>query len=343
MSGAERLLWLLGEEDPPDGAPNLAEEALAVTLGLSAWQVLPWVAPRLAVWAGPARSQARRLAEDVAVAVHTHARLQIRMSHRIQDAFSAAGMDFVLLKGAAVRAAIWPDPTLRGGWDTDLGVLPGRGREAEALGRSLGFTPVWIRPEDRAMLPIPRLNRALFEARHYELCMMVREAVIEDLSPAVQDAIRRALPLLKAPIWTERGGELVARSSLDLHFGIGPTTGVAMMMRDAEERVVHGRRALCPPVEAMALHAAQKLVRERAGLHQLADLGRLLPRVVAEGRQERLERLLWAELPELPARRLLHALDQGRLSPVEIHAALLGPERSLDAHPVPLPPERGEA
>lgn len=325
MQDLGRLLWLFGACDAaPEARPNAAERALIASLAWNNWRVLPWIAHRVEAWAGLDGSPAGRSLRDGSLALRAHARLSGRINRRLVLGLRDARVPALLLKGAATRVLAWPEPEHRAAWDLDLAVPPHALNAAEEVARALGFTSVVFLGDEWRFAPITRLHRAIPEARHYEICAMVREQIVEGLPEETDAAIRRILPLLRAPLWyVDDEGRLVARLGLDIHHGLDPSTPVEPLFGDARWVSAAGVEWPCPPVEGLALHATQKLLGERNSLHHLADLARLLPLVRAEGRGPVLELALRRFAPQAPIDALRAAIDEDRLDVPHLHALLL--------------------
>lgn len=271
------LGWLVGEAPVPvERLRSPMERAGAVAVALAAWQILPWTAPRIRA-ASPVVDASVRVLESAEVAVRLHVAIQEQIVERLTTMLDARGVRFVLLKGAALRRVAWPEPAFRASWDIDVGVAPADLAETERCARTLGFFPaIRERPSGR-FVPAPVLFRAILESHNHELCAMVREARISDLSPAEVAHIEAALPALGRLVWDHRGGLLMARMAIDIHHRIDP-----MLPLDACLAGCERARGVPAPSRAWAtVHAARTLFRqgERDGarlLHALADLARLV-------------------------------------------------------------------
>ncbi|HXG55011.1 MAG TPA: nucleotidyltransferase family protein [Vicinamibacterales bacterium] len=91
---------------------------------------------------------AGRLPADASVALFNSAREQAALTvvrerelRRVVDALASEGVDALLMKGAHLAYAMYPDPVLRPRDDTDLLVRPGQRDTVTRVFQSLGYSP----------------------------------------------------------------------------------------------------------------------------------------------------------------------------------------------------------
>ncbi|HYH80418.1 MAG TPA: nucleotidyltransferase family protein [Longimicrobium sp.] len=278
-----RAAWLLGTSEPPRGPRDSVEFAEACAFALSAWQVLPAVAPRLLAWGGRRRAgdPAAQRVRDRLVGLDVLGRVQLRICARLIETFQQRGIPYAMLKGSAVRFAAYPDPKLRVGKDFDIAVPRRLLRRAEEATRDCGFIAAqWDPATKRFHLADPVL-RARVEAQHYELGFLVRRQLATGIIAAEEAAIRRDLD--SQFIWhlTEQD-ELACYVSVDLHHGLSLEVDVEPLVERAAAIDWDGLPVRLPPPEWTLFHVIYKIYWEGVhnygkGAYQFADLVRLIP------------------------------------------------------------------
>jgi len=281
-----RFAWLLGTTEPPQATNlDLDEFAAACEFARSCWQVLPVVAPRLFAWTGSRyldRPLARQL-QDLAASVKALAGVQMFLCRRFTRELERRQIPYTLLKGSAVRLLAYPRIDLRGGLDVDVGVPYNYLDEAEQVAVSQGFLPASLDASGRHFYRVDPFERSIVEANHYELACLVRRQVIRDLDPAVEDSIRRSIPLLK-PWHLTANDEVSCYVTLDVHHGLCLDIEVDPIVESARQWTSDSYSARIPQLEWSIFHLIFKIYWEgvhnyRKGAYQYADLVRLIPQV----------------------------------------------------------------
>lgn len=317
LPGREDLDWLVGATAPPPGRlASRLDLAGAAALAVGFWQVIGHTAPRIRAASAWPEAEELDLLDAIAHAVALHVGLQERLLGRLGAALDDAAVPYVVLKGCALRRTAYAHPEHRGSWDIDLGVARRDLARTEAIVRALGFSPaIRERPSGR-FIPAPVVFRAILEAHHYELCTMVREALVPDLDARDLAAVADTRETLGNLLWDVRGGAWIARTAIDVHHGLDDHLPIEPVLATA--RRVGG---LAVPAEGwLVVHAARTLWREirREGarvLHHLGDLARLLPSEPAAAARLA-DGLPDVDLPPIPTLRA--AMRQGPLGPQDL-------------------------
>lgn len=283
----DRFAWLLGTDKAKPGirfAPEQIEPAC--TFLLRNWQVLPITAPKFLDWVDRKHQDHPEVAHirDVTIAVRALARMQMLLSNRFVTELEQQGIPYSLMKGSSASLTLYPEPDLRSGLDVDVAVPRRYVRRAERIAREHGFVPAAFDQENRHVYSVSDADKRAVEAGHYELVCLNRRQVVQGLSPEVDAAIRRSIPVPRA--WHEtEDGELACYVTLDVHHGICLDIPVDEMVDSAAKETHHGYTAWVPQPEWMMLQLIFKIYWEGVqryrsrGVYQFADLVRLVGRV----------------------------------------------------------------
>jgi hypothetical protein len=276
----DRFSWLFARHVVPPACRVTSDEFEAASrVARSAPQAIALTGPRLLRWAGPelATGPVAQRIRDKVVAARALVALQSEQLRELHTVLTAAGIPYVILKGAAVRELAYPDPLVRSAADIDIGVAPDATRTAEAVAVAAGFHLAEWDPEAKAYRRANLLRRRLAEHHHYELGLMVRPVVVSGFDPESDTVLRRVARTKTGP-WHLLGDDrLACYVILDIHHGI---TGRITTAPILETRVEH-RGLPVPSVPWCLFHAVSKIYWEgiktyRHGLHQYADLLGLL-------------------------------------------------------------------
>ncbi len=279
-------VWLLGDGPVrPADSLTLEEFESAAEFAMDCWQVLPALAPRLLAWSqgrfedSPYASKIR----DLSIGIQALARVQTTLLQRFTSEMDRQRIPYVLLKGSASRLTCYPEPTMRGGLDVDIGVPHGFLDRAEAIVLEQGFLYSSLDETKRHFFQITEEERADVEANHYELACLVRKQVIRDLDPEEDGAIRRSISFLR-PWHVNPNGDLGCYVTFDIHHGLCLDIEVDSVVTTSERTQIAGYSARTPRADWAVFHLIFKIYWEgvhnyRKGGYQYADLIRLIPRV----------------------------------------------------------------
>jgi hypothetical protein len=124
---------------------------------------------------------------------HSHAnRVRAKTLAEVLAAFQAAGIDALVLKGAALAYLVYPQPGLRSMRDVDVLVSKSRARQAQALLAELGFNA----PLPGGDLPAKHLPNAQRQAEGLPVSIEIHHNLYSNGTPATElEALRqRAIP-----------------------------------------------------------------------------------------------------------------------------------------------------
>jgi hypothetical protein len=121
---------------------------------------------------------------------HKHAnRVRARVLAEILTAFQAAGIEILVLKGAALAYVLYPEPGLRSMHDVDVLVSRSQARQAQALLAELGFNA--LSPGD--VLPPKHLPTAQRRVEGLPVSIEIHHNLYPDGTPATElEALRPA-------------------------------------------------------------------------------------------------------------------------------------------------------
>lgn len=278
---ADQFAHFLGNDGAPAVPPDTRAIARYTTLASACWQALPITLPKLKSWLGAGRRLQDEFAElgDYALAIQALADVQVSLGLRFAQELDRQRVPYVLLKGMASRATIYPRPNSRGSMDVDLGVPRSHLIRAAAIARQLGFMAASLDDDRRHFHVVDPELRALVEAEHYELVCHVRRQVIRGLAPATERAIRSSLD--RMPAWHETPqGELACYVTLDIHHGLCLDVQVDDVVASRQAAECRGQPVWVPDVVWATFHLIFKIYWEgvhnyRKGAYQFADLVRL--------------------------------------------------------------------
>jgi hypothetical protein len=124
---------------------------------------------------------------------HSHAnRVRAKTLAEVLDAFQSAGIDTLVLKGAALAHLVYPQPGLRPMRDVDVLVSRSQARQAQALLAELGFNA----PPPGDALPAKHLPNAQREAEGLPVSIELHHNLYANGTPTTEmEALRlRAIP-----------------------------------------------------------------------------------------------------------------------------------------------------
>jgi len=121
---------------------------------------------------------------------HSHAnRVRAKALAEVLDAFQTAGIDTLVLKGAALAHLVYPQPGLRSMRDVDLLVSPSQARQAQNLLAELGFNA----PPPGDDLPAKHLTVAQRRVEGLPVSLEIHHNLYADGTPATGfEALRPA-------------------------------------------------------------------------------------------------------------------------------------------------------
>jgi putative nucleotidyltransferase-like protein len=294
----QQLLALIGGRAPQTSVPLGPEDSreLVVQL-LDCWRILPALPASVVegdladVLADDDHARLR----DCWVATSAFARAQWAGAKRALDAFESGGLEYSLLKGAAVAVRVYDGPHERASTDLDIGVRLRDIRAAERIARKAGYVPAQKNDATNRFEPADPRVRARVEAQHYELSFLVRRLGVSNLPAETLRAIRSYEWTRR--IWLDAETDVPwCYTLLDVHHALSLDIEIDSLLRDARRVDVAGRRVVIPSDAWLALHLIFKVYWEGVhnygkGLYQYADLVRLVP-CLDERTFERLEHLL---------------------------------------------------
>jgi hypothetical protein len=277
---SERFSWLFAAHVEVPAEDVTADDwARAARVARSAPQVIALTGPRLLRWAGSklgGTALGERIVDEI-IAARACSALQMEQLRDLHRVLTAAGIPYVVLKGAAVREFAYPDPLLRSAEDIDLGVSKSAARATEEALVAAGFELAEWDPIARAYRRANMVRRRLVERDHYELGAIVRRVVVAGLDDPVDRTLRRSTRETGATWHVLADGRLACYVILDVHHGI---TGRITTAPILDTRVDRAGLPL-PSIAWCLFHAVSKIYWEgiktyRTGLHQYADLLALL-------------------------------------------------------------------
>jgi hypothetical protein len=295
------LCWLLNEDPVPRKRATSEEFEVARDFAAHAWQLSPVLVPRILSWArGAAPEQDAADLTALARAASALAAVQFALCRRVVDEFGRQGIPHALIKGSAVRVTAYQqDPLSRCGLDVDIAVPAPYLEAAQEVTRRQGFVAGSLLEGGRHFRTVDEDERAAVEATHYELACLVRRQRVQGVSPDLQAAIERAMPVLRP--WHHLGPDLGCYVTLDVHHGICLDIPVDELVAGARPVPAGDGQVNVPAPAWMLFHTIFKLYWEgahnyRKGAYQYADLIRLLPLAAEDDQLELIDLLSRYEL-----------------------------------------------
>jgi len=291
-----RFLWTFGGKIPCPSAQISAEEFIQGCQFLTwQWRLLPITLPRFLRYHPQFQQteEARKLG-DLSLALQEWAKLQVKFAQPLVAALEKQGVPYALLKGSAVRAVAYRGHECRASMDVDIAVPRSHVHVAESLATEQGFLPAAFDAARAHYRVASDVERAIVEARHYELAQLVRRQLATDVHEEARAAILRSFPLMRwvPPSWhLTDAGELACYLTVDIHHGISPEIPVVDLVASSSTTICEGARASIPSIAWLVFHLIYKIYWEgvysyRKGGYQYADLIRLAERIEGEAARQ---------------------------------------------------------
>jgi hypothetical protein len=223
------------------------------------------------------------------LATSAFARTQAYAARQIVAALEESNIPYSLLKGAATGLRLYGDFSARGSSDIDLGVARRHLRAAERVATEVGFRPAQKNDETNRFEAADPAFRARVEAEHYELGFLVRRLHVTNLSAQTTAAID-AEPWCRR-LWPGGPNEPWCYALVDIHHSLSLDIPIEDVLTSAHRIQAAGSAAFVPSDHWLAAHLIFKIYWEGVqrygkGVHQYADLARLVPQLTQEAFDE---------------------------------------------------------
>lgn len=204
-------------------------------------------------------------------------RLQRKITREIGDLFAAQGIEYCLLKGAAISLRYHAEPERRCGSDIDILVQKSDLNRASAAVEMLGFKKAEFDKRNRTFLDADIKLRSAVESKHYQLGFLAQIFEVRGISNAEARGLARSAVNHGYPTPVE-GDTAFLPLMVDIHHALSLDIEGETILAEKEPVYRDGGHVLFTPSQPwIAFHSIFKLYWEAGrkygdGFHHLVDL-----------------------------------------------------------------------
>ncbi len=261
---------------------SLIDDATVNRFCADNWQVLPHILKRLSKLRDKVSGNLDwEILSNRALALQRHAELSVYVLDEVTNRMLAEGLDHCVVKGAAYRQEIYPEPSDRALIDVDLAITKPDVEAVEKILADCDFHQSKWDPSIRRFVKASESERLSLRNQHYELGFIVRRERYTALDSNEQEAIIAQLALDPNPWHLIDDSNLAAYINIDAHTGLSLDIPTIDLLREKRRPGKESSAFHVPPNHWLAFHTIFKLYWEgvhkyRKGAYQFVDLQHLL-------------------------------------------------------------------